>query len=199
MCLFLCMLCCEFVFMVRHGRQTALSPENQNSTNEIAYLCRNRAQIIDNKWAVNHPALLQKSLTRNHDSELAKPIDHKESVKTLGLMWNPAADLFKFNIVPRSHQHSDLRKDGALQHRTDWDIPLPADIVWRWTAYCNAMSVLSELKIDRWLGVTLLSRCELDGFADASERAYVTAVYICALDNANHCRASLLAAKGCSC
>ncbi|XP_046391592.1 uncharacterized protein LOC124159726 [Ischnura elegans] len=181
------------------------------------------AGIELDKWAVNHPALLQRRASQRRECEQEKSIDSKEPIKTLGLIWEPTADLFGFNLRVTEIHTMALTKRTVLSKMTrlfdplgwvapvtvvakilmqdmwilkiGWDTPLPTDIKVRWTNYFNAIPRLSKLRIDRWLQTTPTSRCELHGFADASERAYAAAIYLRVLDDANQCRVFLLAAK----
>ncbi|XP_046391613.1 uncharacterized protein LOC124159746 [Ischnura elegans] len=181
------------------------------------------AGIELDKWAVNHPALLQRRVSQRRECEQEKSIDSKEPIKTLGLIWEPTADLFGFNQRVTEIHTMALTKRTVLSKMTrlfdplgwvapvtvvakilmqdmwilkiGWDTPLPTDIRVRWTSYFNAIPRLSKLRIDRWLQTTPTSRCELHGFADASERAYAAAIYLRVLDDANQCRVFLLAAK----
>ncbi|XP_058789098.1 uncharacterized protein LOC131663049 [Phymastichus coffea] len=79
--------------------------------------------------------------------------------------------------------------------KCEWDEPLPAQIREQWRHYCQSLSDLPALSIDRWLSLTQQSSVQLQGFSDASSRAYAAAVYFRVDDGKGNVRISLLASK----
>jgi hypothetical protein len=61
--------------------------------------------------------------------------------------------------------------------KCDWDASLSPDMVRRWHDYCESLSALPNMSIDRWFGTTGSPTMELHGFCDASTRAYAAAIY----------------------
>ncbi|XP_031781161.1 uncharacterized protein LOC103316074 [Nasonia vitripennis] len=177
------------------------------------------AGIYLDKWAVNHPELLPPQTGQGP----AKEIDMDESVKTLGVHWNPAQDKFGFSVSDITELSKASTKRSILSNiarlfdplgwlspvtvtakvlmqdlwiqKCDWDTPLPEDFRERWYAYCKSLSELPSLSIDRWLGVTSTRSYQLHGFSDASSRAYAAAVYLRVDKGDGTFSVSLLAAK----
>lgn len=62
--------------------------------------------------------------------------------------------------------------------KIDWD-ELPPDVLQTWQTIYNQMSAINGLKLPRWTGQESdSSRCEIHGFADASNVAYAAVIYL---------------------
>ncbi|XP_059061322.1 uncharacterized protein LOC131854209 [Achroia grisella] len=152
-------------------------------------------------------------------------IIHKETVKTLGIMWETNEDSLK--IAPtymKSENTNLLTKRNILRqiaslfdpmgwlspaiikakifmqklwlNQVDWDEELSNDLKEEWNKYKNDLPVLSEIKIPRWNGSTIDVEVELHGFADASQSAYAAVVYTRVLsNNKNPCQTTLIMAR----
>ncbi|XP_059046968.1 uncharacterized protein LOC131842457 [Achroia grisella] len=152
-------------------------------------------------------------------------INHKETVKTLGIMWETNEDSLK--IAPtymKSENTNLLTKRNILRqiaslfdpmgwlspaiikakifmqklwlNQVDWDEELSNDLKEEWNKYKNDLPVLSEIKIPRWNGSTIDVEVELHGFADASQSAYAAVVYTRVLsNNKNPCQTTLIMAR----
>ncbi|XP_043461931.1 uncharacterized protein LOC122498315 [Leptopilina heterotoma] len=163
------------------------------------------AGIELDKWSANCTELLPpqtKSASLENDRQIART----ESVKTLGLHWNPKKDAFEFSFTKIHSQSYVLTKRSVLSIisqlfdplgwlapiiitakilmqdlwilKCDRDSPLPPDVLRRWHEYSSAMFAVSNITINRWLGTLPSSGCHLHGFADASSRANAAAVYL---------------------
>ena len=187
--------------------------------NELCELLKSAGIELD-KWAENQPELLP---SRTQLSKVDKHIASNESVKTLGLRWNPATDTFGFSvtalklIIENPTKRSILSSISQLFDslgwlapitvaakiliqdlwilKCDWDSPLPHEIIERWDDYRNSIASVSSLSISRWLGSSLDSEIQIHGFADASSRAYAAAVYLRLPIHDGQFRVSLLTAK----
>ncbi|XP_058798035.1 uncharacterized protein LOC131668142 [Phymastichus coffea] len=180
------------------------------------------AGIELDKWAANHPNLLP-SFILSGEVGAIKQIDTNSAVKTLGVHWNPSSDAFSFSasILSRSEKkltkrsiYSDIARlydplgwlapvtvlakiimQDLWIEKCDWDEPLSAEICDRWQSYCQSLSTLHTLSINRWLGLFDQKPFEIHGFSDASSRAYAAVVYL-RIDNGNgNYHVSLLTAK----
>jgi hypothetical protein len=50
------------------------------------------------KWSANHPELLEGTPEPLQESELSCIFKNYECIKTLGLVWHPSQDTFKYEI-----------------------------------------------------------------------------------------------------
>ncbi|XP_065356309.1 uncharacterized protein LOC135950707 [Calliphora vicina] len=145
------------------------------------------------KWLSN-----EKQITENVCSSIMIQIKDDESIKTLGLQWDPVMDNFKFGInfsnndkITKRHVLSEvakifdplgwlspvtvlaklfIQKLWLLQNK--WDEVIPDELNNEWQVFRNNISCLQEIRVPRWVQLTTTSRFELHGFADASEKAY---------------------------
>ncbi|XP_055543428.1 uncharacterized protein LOC129728978 [Wyeomyia smithii] len=124
-------------------------------------------------------------------------------VKTLGVVWNPREDWFSFNVVKceasaitRRKILSEvakifdplgligpvittakliLREISMLQ--TDWDDPVPQDLLRAWQSFRKELMQLNDLQVPRYISSEDAVTVELHGFSDASDHAYGACVY----------------------
>ncbi|XP_046810810.1 uncharacterized protein LOC124420759 [Lucilia cuprina] len=151
------------------------------------------------KWLSN-----EKQITEDVCSSIMIQIKDDESIKTLGLQWDPVLDNFKFGInfsnndkITKRHVLSEvakifdplgwlspvtvlaklfIQKLWLLQNK--WDEVIPDELNNEWQVFKNNISSLQEIRVPRWVQLTTKSRFELHGFADASEKAYAAVIYI---------------------
>ena len=64
----------------------------------------------------------------------------------------------------------------------DWDESLHSDITDAWETWKHGLPDITLIKVPRWLlqGLGSVDKVELHGFGDASQKAYGSAVYLCA-------------------
>ena len=132
----------------------------------------------------------------------------------LGLNWNPTDDYFSFCIIIDQFKNSITKRQvissiaklydplGWLSPviitakafiqklwlaKIDWDDTLPLDLQKEFLNWYNDITVLNGIRIDRWLGYSVSSECELYGFADASKVGYAACVYLKINDNGKIC------------
>ncbi|XP_066600038.1 uncharacterized protein [Prorops nasuta] len=139
--------------------------------NQLIAILKSAGIELD-KWAANASDLLpESSIVQNND--LSKLIGTDQTVKTLGLLWNPELDSFGFNFhkLPSLTQEMTKREILSCTARLfdplgwlapvlirakillqdlwmlkiDWDTPLPPDILKRWNSYCGALSGVTEI------------------------------------------------------
>lgn len=153
------------------------------------------------KWLSN-----EKEVTSNIDNSDENEliiIKDDESVKTLGLQWDPNSDSFVFNI--NFNSNSCVTKRQALSEvarifdplgwlspvtivaklfiqklwllQSAWDEVLSKELNKEWSEFTKHLPELQQIEVPRWIGTTGNSQIELHGFADASEKAYAAVIY----------------------
>ncbi|XP_066603078.1 uncharacterized protein [Prorops nasuta] len=191
----------------------------KDKRDELCELLRTAGIMLD-KWAANEPTLLPDYFDK-------QGIDHKlvsidDTVKTLGISWQPREDsfFFKIQLNPLNEvitMRSIMSGVARLFDPLGWISPiaiiakillqdlwilkcnlddvLPPDVNQRWINYCDSLKDLGAISIPRWLGVLPTSKLELHGFADASKRAYGAVIYLRALNDLGGVNISLLISK----
>ncbi|XP_037930181.1 uncharacterized protein LOC119664905, partial [Teleopsis dalmanni] len=108
------------------------------------------------KWMSNHESILEE-LPDDNEIKILN-IHEDESVKTLGLKWNPIKDNFHFTI--------------KMENINKWT----KRMILSNTAHI--FDPLDKIKIPRWIGTTNSKTWEFHGFCDASEAAYAAVIYV---------------------
>ncbi|XP_047510573.1 uncharacterized protein LOC125053303 [Pieris napi] len=156
------------------------------------------------KWASNTSELIEN--LSSSDNQLGKiDFDGSENnLKVLGLQWSPTTDEFTYAVSINHNNHVTKRNILSLIARQfdvlgliapvilyakliiqqlhllkiGWDEPLPSAIVDVWQVYIRELPCLRQLRVQRHLGVEEKSTISIIAFADASEKAYGTTVYL---------------------
>ncbi|GFY25050.1 uncharacterized protein TNCV_2692411 [Trichonephila clavipes] len=63
------------------------------------------------------------------------------------------------------------------KQQLQWDEKVPPDITLEWEQLAKDMQLVNDIKIPRFLFVDSDNQFHLFGFSDASEKAYVAAIY----------------------
>ncbi|XP_078360400.1 uncharacterized protein LOC144644752 [Oculina patagonica] len=157
------------------------------------------------KWLSNVPEVLQSIPASDCATEVDLDSGELPSVKTLGVLWCPMEDVFKFqvNLPTKSNDHtkrSFLRKIATLfdplgllspytirakvviqemwASGVDWDEPVDRRLSLKATQWFDELSVLPTLHIPRCLRNTnAVKSVTLHTFVDASQEAYGAACY----------------------
>ncbi|XP_058456975.1 uncharacterized protein LOC131434325 [Malaya genurostris] len=159
------------------------------------------------KWSSNSQELLSSIPSELRDDRAILELDSSAStVKTLGIIWEPANDCFRF-AVPHWNTESIITKRLVLSDtarifdpigligpvivqakiflqklwklKSDWDEPLPLELQNFWIQYRLNLSALETFSVPRWIGFSSnLVSTELHGFCDASEAAYGACLYL---------------------
>ncbi|XP_063902582.1 uncharacterized protein LOC135122314 [Zophobas morio] len=157
------------------------------------------------KWATNDSSLVS-DLPPSHvclDAINIREEDRNDTLRILGLQWNPVSDAFKFtvHILPgnctKRHLLSSLARIfdplGILTPLTffikhliqriwtlklAWDDAPPNDILRAWNIFARDLSVLNDFSLPRRLLCDNFLSCEIHGFADSSEKGYAAVVYL---------------------
>ncbi|XP_076283630.1 uncharacterized protein LOC143210562 [Lasioglossum baleicum] len=174
------------------------------------------------KWASNSAVLMSDSDPTDHGLAGGKTLQPDDSLKVLGVAWNPETDSFRFdvtleNTAPQSKRAilSTIAKlfdplgwvtpvvitakiimQELWRLNCEWDACIPSEIHAVWTAYFKQLPCLRQISLPRWinLGSSALS-VELHGFADASNRAYAAVIYLRVTMQNGEVAVSLLTAK----
>ncbi|XP_039450458.1 uncharacterized protein LOC120429296 [Culex pipiens pallens] len=144
-----------------------------------------------------------------------------QSIKTLGISWEPEADVFRFvvsvvwdlsptkrNILSVIAQLYDplgliapvvVLAKIVLQElwylALEWDALVPPELRTRWFDFCEGLSHLTNFRIDRYAFARKCCYAELHFFSDASEVAYGAVVYVRSESPDGKIKVSLLTSK----
>ena len=157
------------------------------------------------KWSSNDTTVLQSIPQHQRETELPLKLDTDNSIKALGVQWNPASDKFIFD-VQESQEKSKLTKRTLLSElakvfdplgwlaptticakimfqqlwrlNLNWDDVLPDDLQQQWERYQNQLHFIKLIEIPRCIITATVTSHQLHGFCDASEKAYAAAVYL---------------------
>lgn len=176
------------------------------------------------KWCANDSALLQKIPVEARAKELDfETCKEGESVKTLGLLWNPVNDVFMFRVSPfkmssqlptKRQIMSDVARlfdpleylgptvviaklvmQQLWKEKVGWDDPTTAEVMETWERFRSELCEISGLKIPRRVTVNGTMSYEIHGFADASMKAYGCCIYLRCLKSDDTAEMSLLCSK----
>ncbi|XP_055591291.1 uncharacterized protein LOC129743333 [Uranotaenia lowii] len=115
----------------------------------------NSAGFVLRKYCSNSPEILSKISPELRDERTTLELDSSTAtVKTLGLLWEPSSDSFKFAVPV-------------------YDMKI------FWEEYRRNLIALESFSVPRWTGyLNNLTSVELHGFCDASEAAYGACIYL---------------------
>jgi len=150
------------------------------------------------KWAESHKILC---LDGNNTQKL---LSDSQRVGALGVIWNSGQDMLALRSAPIWTNDKEPTKRLVLSHiarifdpagwaapvivatkillqdlwkmALEWDHSFPEPLYSRWQQLAADMPKLINIQILRWTGISIKS--ELHAFADASGKAYATAVYL---------------------
>ncbi|XP_053954492.1 uncharacterized protein LOC128860779 [Anastrepha ludens] len=173
------------------------------------------------KWASNCTEL-NETIARESKNISHYTVDGN-NVHALGLIWYMEEDYFTFFISLGEPPHvltkraflddasklfdplsllspatirSKMLFQDIWRSNTGWDDPVPDTIGKVWLDHRSQLQLLSELKVNRWVGVgTIGSFTELHVFADASERAYAAVIYARTVHRDGHITIGLISSK----
>lgn len=173
------------------------------------------------KWRSNEPRTLSRLSEESKTNKLLV-VDKHEAVKTLGLLWDSAEDVFQYNHKPKMIDKVTKRRilsdiaqifdplgligPALIQARMimqelwmlqlDWDEEVPESIERTWRSHYNSLGKLNELRIPRNVNPgNSSSYISLHGFGDASERGYGACIYALSYDTQGNPHCSLLCSK----
>ncbi|XP_070137887.1 uncharacterized protein [Drosophila bipectinata] len=140
--------------------------------NEVIAALRSAGMHL-RKWAANHPALLSDIPKVDLCNHSIFEMDNKDSIKTLGLYWQPNPDAYGFKI----HFFRMQQTDGTYR-ALDWDDMLPESLAARWQRYLEHLPEVQHIRIPRWFGCDFSNviSLQLHMFSDGSSLAWKTFV-----------------------
>ncbi|XP_055549852.1 uncharacterized protein LOC129732734 [Wyeomyia smithii] len=161
------------------------------------------------KWTSNRLELLEGLSADQVGTQSAHKFDPEEAVKTLGILWEPAVDQFRFDchvnqdftrmtkrsilsaiselfdplglVAPIVIRGKMLMQELWLTACSWYDI-VPDALKIKWEKLYHQLPRLSEFRIDRY-AFQLDSEVQLHTFADASEAAYGACTYVRSTDS----------------
>ncbi|XP_076661018.1 uncharacterized protein LOC143364711 [Halictus rubicundus] len=176
-----------------------------------------RGELNIRQWVSNDPKLL----TGLSNDQIHPKLFGDETVKTLGVAWNPRNDKIQYSVNINSPQQPTKRAIlstiakifdplGLLcpvtvtakiimqrlwQLKLDWDESLPAHLHREWLLYKDDLKLLERITFHRHVTQRTVETIEIHGFCDASERAYGAAIYIRSIDRSGKIKTQILCAK----
>ncbi|GFQ64512.1 integrase catalytic domain-containing protein [Trichonephila clavata] len=180
------------------------------------------AGLVLRKWASNCNELLNSIDSGMRLSTTSLNIDNDDTVKTLGILWHPASDVFYFKITPLSFEGTLTKRTLlstiaktfdplgwlspiTIQYKTimeklwkqqlQWDERVPTDIKLEWEQLANDVQFVKDIKIPRFLLVDSDNQFHLFGFSDASEKAYAATIYCRSVSDTGKINVQLIIAK----
>lgn len=182
-----------------------------------------KAGFVLQKWSSNSNQLLKEMQQGSDGNDKGLKIKENEFIKILGLTWNRQRDEFQYSVTlppmktPATKRNviSDIARlfdpIGWLSPTVivakvmiqklwltglSWDESIPSNLLNEWCTYREELSLLTSIRIPRWLGTRDNNRLvELHGFCDASKMAYAAVVYIRVVDNTGNVTVTLVTAK----
>nr|XP_012219380.1 PREDICTED: uncharacterized protein LOC105670437 [Linepithema humile] len=174
------------------------------------------------KWASNSQDLLAEINPEDHGLACTKPLDESETLKVLGVGWNPVLDVFQFQSTLKDHPPDTKRSILAIiakifdplgwvtpatiiakvfmqtlwRLKLEWDQKIPPSQLTTWHQIHSNLRLLNEFRVPRWTGCgPHVVKQELHGFADASLVAYAAVVYLKVTSSDGNSTISLIAGK----
>ncbi|XP_038118287.1 uncharacterized protein LOC119769527 [Culex quinquefasciatus] len=176
------------------------------------------------KWHSNSRDILLDVPEHLRDERTLLELDTSDAtVKTLGLVWEPSTDCFRFRspkwndvaVITKRVVASDMAMifdpygligPVVVQAKIfvqklwcmelDWDAALPEDLQEYWREYRRNLAGLDSLSIPRWIGTGADDQnVQLHGFCDASVNAYGACIYIRTVSANGDVTVRLLASK----
>ncbi|GIY05446.1 reverse transcriptase [Caerostris darwini] len=176
------------------------------------------AGLVLRKWASNCNELtnlIQEDL-RLPNASLS--IDD-DTVKTLGILWHPASDVFcsklylegtltkrkLLSTIAKTFDtlgwlspitiQSKLFMQKLWKYQLQWDEVVPPDIAIEWKTLSQDILFVKDFKISRYLFLDPDNQFQLHGFSVASEKAYAAVIYCHTVSNTGQITVQLVIAK----
>ncbi|GFX40640.1 uncharacterized protein TNCV_2374241 [Trichonephila clavipes] len=180
------------------------------------------AGLVLRKWTSNCNKLLNSIDSDMRLSNGSLNIDNDDTVKTLGILWHPASDVFYFKIPPLSFEGTLTKRTLlstiaktfdplgwlspiTIQYKTpmqrlwkqqlQWDEGVSPDITLEWEQLAKDVQLVKYIKIPRFWFVDSDNQFHLFGFSDASEKAYAAAMYCRSVSDTGKINVQLILAK----
>lgn len=176
------------------------------------------------KWCSNRPEVLLDVPSDQLGTNLSITfqLNPDEEVKTLGITWEPSSDKFRLRVDIEPNDTAWTRRrilssiaklfdplglispvvvyaKKIMQQlallQTGWDDPVPPQLETKWTAFHKQLHQLQELRIDPFAFTPQWTDVQIHCFADASELAYGTCLYVRSTDQAGNIHVQMLSSK----
>lgn len=176
------------------------------------------------KWCSNNSEILEGVPEEFRETSSTFNIDEDDTVKTLGLLYQPKSDKFRY-IIQEVNQEQRITKRNILseiakifdplglvgpvitvakifmqmlwQLKLNWDESLPESEHSKWLQFRIQLIKLNQLEVSRWvLPVENAREIQIHGFSDASQLAYGACVYLRVTSENGEHRSNLLCSKG---
>ncbi|CAI6343037.1 unnamed protein product [Macrosiphum euphorbiae] len=180
------------------------------------------AKLPLRKWCSNSRTVMQQLGRSGEDPLFTLEVKDGETIKSLGLEWQPVKDHFQFT-ANKTQNRSKFTKRTLLSDlnrifdplgfispvllkgkiflqqiwamQMDWDRPLSPDIQGRWMSFCKELEQLQRISIPRKVKPELSDEFHLHGFCDASQEAYGACLYVRSRNQRGRWQARLLCSK----
>ncbi|XP_058826504.1 uncharacterized protein LOC131686254 [Topomyia yanbarensis] len=173
------------------------------------------------KWTSNQLLVLAGLSSDEIGTQSAIKFDTNETVKTLGITWEPESDNLHFNSEIRQHQNAPTKRSilSAISRLFDplglispiiingkmlmqrlwllacsWDDEVPDCIATAWEKLSVQLPKIADFRVSRY-ALLPKSTIQLHTFCDASESAYGACTYARCVDSSGQVRVQLLASK----
>ncbi|XP_055645590.1 uncharacterized protein LOC129782412 [Toxorhynchites rutilus septentrionalis] len=158
------------------------------------------------KWNSNCEAILKSVPSHLRDDRTILDLDSAHSsVKTLGLIWEPRTDTFRFStpawtsstitkrtiLADISRLFDPLGVVGPViiqakiflqelwKQEYGWDDKLSVDIEQYWIEFRRNLAAIDGISVPRWVGIgNHANVVQFHGFCDASEKAYGACIFV---------------------
>lgn len=197
-------------FFMDNGLYGADSLEEAIQMIDELILVMEGARLKLHKWSANDKRMLRKIPVECQEI-VSLGDDESDVVKTLGMLWNPREDNYKF-VVSKNDSKTLITKRVVLSElarvfdplgllnpvivraklfmqkiwitKYDWDDRLPEELGSQWMEFRDDLQLAAEIEVPRFINPAMASRFQLVGFSDASQDAYGMCLYIrCLADN----------------
>ncbi|XP_062542316.1 uncharacterized protein LOC134210285 [Armigeres subalbatus] len=180
------------------------------------------AGFLLRKWASNYSTVLSNVPEELWETSAELEIDRSQAVKTLGLLWFPQRDVFKFkvpalpelDIVTKRIVVSEMSQlfdplgllgpvvvnakmyiQSLWAADLSWDAELAEDAAVWWKKYRKDITELQLLEVPRRVLWNTNSNYSIHCFCDASQKGYGCCVYIVSMDELGQLHSHLLTSK----
>ncbi|XP_065082353.1 uncharacterized protein LOC135704779 [Ochlerotatus camptorhynchus] len=173
------------------------------------------------KWTSNSLEVLQGLAVDQIGTQSSLKFDKDETIKALGISWEPELDVFRFETIHRPTQGPPTKRSilsGISQlfdplgivspvvirgkmlmqllwlQSSGWDDEVPESVAKKWDKYAEQLPKLSEFRVPRY-ALLPNATIQLHTFSDASEAAYGACTYARSVDSQGNVAVHLLASK----
>lgn len=171
------------------------------------------------KWNSNEPKLIpfQDKSTNTH-----MYLDPTDTVKTLGLYWNPCKDTILYTVFLKDPLHRITKRlifsqtaklfdplgllgpiivvakiliQKLWKVQLSWNQEVPLPFQKEWVEYETQLKQLDTISFPRYIDLPNHTDLQIHGFCDASEKAYGASLYLRSTDEFGKHHAQLICAK----